>query len=221
MVMTPFPNNDGSKENPSILVSADGDTWIEPPGITNPISGLPESAVYVIWLHRNASLHFGRIYLSSSVDGITWTARQLIYEVDENIKGPAIVKVGSTFYIYYSDNLAPMGVFRISCSTIDGVWGSLTECTIDPIPQTSHIEMVYADSRYYIYSDNAGSFGYSDDGLNFTVTEDDVFTGTRPAWCQVRYRGSMVRTATGFDFWYSGRDVNFVWHIGRTAMVPA
>ena len=38
MVMTPYPNSDATKENPSILASADGTTWVVPAGLTNPIA---------------------------------------------------------------------------------------------------------------------------------------------------------------------------------------
>lgn len=54
------------------------------------------------------------------------------------------------------------------------------------------------------------------------VIDSEAFedAGTRPAWCQLRYRGSMVRTGAGFDFWYSGKSADGVWHIGRTTMTP-
>lgn len=41
MAMTPYPNTIDSYENPSILVSNDGVTWIVPPGLANPLIGKP------------------------------------------------------------------------------------------------------------------------------------------------------------------------------------
>ena len=41
LVVTPYPGGNAAFENPSILVSQDGVTWIQPPGITNPIAGPP------------------------------------------------------------------------------------------------------------------------------------------------------------------------------------
>lgn len=41
MAMTPYPYNDGSYENPSIVVSNDGENWIVPSGLTNPLVGTP------------------------------------------------------------------------------------------------------------------------------------------------------------------------------------
>ena len=39
--MTPYPYGDETYENPSILVSNDGYSWIVPPGLTNPIDPWP------------------------------------------------------------------------------------------------------------------------------------------------------------------------------------
>ena len=41
MAMTPYPYNDGSYENPSIVVSNDGENWIVHSGLTNPLVGTP------------------------------------------------------------------------------------------------------------------------------------------------------------------------------------
>mgnify|MGYP003252864052 CR=1 FL=1 len=41
MAMTPYPFNDGSYENPSIVASNDGENWIVPEGVSNPLAGTP------------------------------------------------------------------------------------------------------------------------------------------------------------------------------------
>ena len=45
MVNTPYPNNDGALENPSIWCSNDGSSWVIPDGLTNPIVAKPASGV--------------------------------------------------------------------------------------------------------------------------------------------------------------------------------
>ena len=37
MVNTPYPNLDSSFENPSVWASTDGQTWVVPAGLTNPL----------------------------------------------------------------------------------------------------------------------------------------------------------------------------------------
>lgn len=230
MAFTPYPGGDSSFENPSIVASVDGDTWVVPDGLTNPIATPDETnfadpdliydngALYCIWENVNQNTNTGKIYMSHSTDGITWTAKQVIYTTDKNLKGPAVIKIGSTFYIYYSDNQAPMTIYRISSSSMTSGWGNLTACTYAPGLQMSHIEAVYADGLVYLYDDNGQNFGLSHDGLDFIFNANPMLTGTKPAWTNVMYRGSLVRTATGFDFWYSARDGSSVYHIGRTAV---
>lgn len=41
MAMTPYPNSNDMLENPSILASNDGITWVVPAGLTNPIYPMP------------------------------------------------------------------------------------------------------------------------------------------------------------------------------------
>lgn len=41
MSMTPYPFEHDIYENPSIVVSNDGKTWVPPTGLTNPVSGIP------------------------------------------------------------------------------------------------------------------------------------------------------------------------------------
>lgn len=43
MGITPYPNGNASYENPSILASSDGLTWIVPSGITNPLYNTPSN----------------------------------------------------------------------------------------------------------------------------------------------------------------------------------
>jgi hypothetical protein len=232
MVFTPFTNGDSSLENPSIVASADGDTFVVPAGLTNPIA-LPDetnfadpdliydnNTLYCIWMNNNQQVHTGKILESHSTDGITWSAKAVIYETTDRLKGPAAIKVGSTFYIYFSDNQAPQTIYRISSTSMTSGWGSLTTCTYTPSLQTSHIEAVYnaADKLYYLYDDNGQNFGLSNDGINFVFSSGSLLTGTRYSWSQIMYRGSLVRTASGFDFWYSARDASSNWGIGRTTV---
>jgi hypothetical protein len=232
MAMTPFANSNDALENPSILAGTDGDTWVVPDGLTNPIATPDETnfadpaliydnnTLYCIWINVNYNAGTGKIYESHSTDGVTWSAKAVIYTTTQALKGPAVIKVGSIFYIYYSLNSNPLEVRRISCSTMTGTWGGLTTITLDQGVQNSHCEVVYvaADKLYYMYDDNGTNFGLSNDGINFTFNPQSMFTGSKPSWSQVMYRGSLARTATGFDFWYSGRTSDNVWHIGRTTV---
>ncbi len=44
MSMTPYPYARELNENPSVVVSNDGEQWVVPEGLINPVSGIPEDA---------------------------------------------------------------------------------------------------------------------------------------------------------------------------------
>lgn len=81
-------------ENPAIFVSHDGLTWFPPPGLTNPIDGIPPGGGYGsdinLFLDKDGkTLHalnrhyfdtFRKLYIYSSTNGVNWTSRQVILE---------------------------------------------------------------------------------------------------------------------------------------------
>lgn len=87
MVMTPYPFNDGSYENPSIVTSNDGENWAVPEGVTNPLVGTPNPGhncdadlVYVpeldelrIYYVEADDIISSRVKMMSSRDGVQWS----------------------------------------------------------------------------------------------------------------------------------------------------
>lgn len=91
MAFTPYPNANEDHENPSVLVSNDGNTWVVPPGLTNPIDPDPggsdiNSDTELVLSPDGTTLHLvwravetaptpdnDVYYLVSSTDGVTWS----------------------------------------------------------------------------------------------------------------------------------------------------
>jgi len=127
MVMTPYPFNDASKENPSIVVSNDGETWIEPSGIHNPVSGVPRSQrgdfyysdPFMLFDKDRFELFFrgtgsylndtydrngyNYIYHQTSTDGINWTEPKLILDnnAPERYMSISVIKEDNIYKIWY------------------------------------------------------------------------------------------------------------------------
>jgi hypothetical protein len=87
MAFTPFPNSDSKKENPSILVSEDGEDWFVPPGVTNPLVNAPAGDgnfnrdPELVWDGTKLYLYYGatvsgslKTYRMESSNGINWSA---------------------------------------------------------------------------------------------------------------------------------------------------
>ena len=94
MAFTPFPP--AELENPSVVCSKDGITWVTPKGLTNPIAPTPSQEynsdtdmIYdpvskrlgVVWRAMGADMPDGtykpgpRFHLKWSTDGVTWSER--------------------------------------------------------------------------------------------------------------------------------------------------
>ena len=92
MAYTPYPYGNSKFENPSIVVSHDGRTWVEPPGIKNPVvpnvSGGYNSDPDLIYdavddrlvlIYREVSDGFNLIRSTVSANGIQWSPPVLVF----------------------------------------------------------------------------------------------------------------------------------------------
>jgi hypothetical protein len=102
MSMTPYPYTDDDYENPSIVVSNDGNNWSVPAGLRNPISGVPADVkigghysdshlvmrdnVMELWYRYNPGTPKSRrpnycsniYYKKTSTDGVHWSAAKYL-----------------------------------------------------------------------------------------------------------------------------------------------
>jgi hypothetical protein len=128
MVMTPYPFRDATKENPSILVSRDGLDWSVPPGLTNPVSGLPADVAggghysdgyllprdggFELWFRYNPAKPGANkpdnstniVYRMTSPDGIAWSGPETVFEGREaNYLSPSLLADGAGWRLWYSN----------------------------------------------------------------------------------------------------------------------
>ena len=236
MAMTPYPGGDASYENPSILASDDGETWVVPTGLTNPIEPQPGSGInsdpdltmidgtlYCVWRWANPGTA-AKFYCLSSTDGVTWGNKTEI--VDDTTKGsdlsPSIVQVGSTFYMYTRRKGQNPSVFCRTASAITGPWSEPVAVAGSGASDTSaHVDALYVPED----GENGIIYLHLTPGLIATIDAADPFTAYLPDYESRTYgvyRSTIVRTATGFDVWSSYHDVGANdWIIARTAVVEA
>ena len=249
MVMTPYPNGDASKENPSILVSNDGSSWEVPPGLTNPIDPTPASGhncdpdmiynndtdeLWVYYVEDGA----GTSYLKrkKSSDGVNWSGEEDIFSLpDYQILSPAIVKVGSTYHIWYVD--AGSEGCGASSTTVkyrtssDGVnWSSAQDVNISqPGYVIWHLNVIYVPSKgeywmlFAAYPSGSSCdntvlfFAKSTDGINWT-TYNNIALNKGSGWDGVQiYRSALLYNESNnlLRVWYSAKG-DSAWHIGYT-----
>jgi hypothetical protein len=146
MVVAAYPHDDAAEENPSILVSGDGQHWSVPAGISNPVqkpalgSHLADSSLFFdissneLWLYYISEDQFGftNVMRKTSADGLHWSTPQLVIRVpDYQIVMPTISKLDGRYWLW-SVNAGHAGCSASSTSvqfrtSLDGVHWSAPE----------------------------------------------------------------------------------------------
>lgn len=242
LAITPFFHGDDDYENPSILASTDGNTWVVPAGLTNPIEAFPtgdgnyNSDPEIVVVSGTMYLYYRQtlgtsctVYYRTSTDGVTWSDRTAVLTGSHiQFVSPTIIHNGSEYRMYFGDQTTGYTLKYRTSAAITGPWANETTCTYT-IPGGSnfyHFNACFDDGTYRMFvtaetidRKNPLYFATSSDGLAWTAQEAPLLRpGVSGKWDDAElYRTAAIRTATGYDIWYSGQHAG-QWHIGRTSM---
>lgn len=204
MVHTPFPFDNDFWENPSIVVSNDGVSWQDPPGIVNPIdevteqenqSGIHLSDACLVfannrlecfyrWFNKNTREE--RLYRQYSYDGVTWEGKEVVFDNTGDSSGlgmilsPTIVFENNKYRMWVVDNPNRRIMYTESSNGKD--WDTFVEVPLQfegRIPEPWHIH-VYKESNnlYHLtFSEYTSSGGRSI--FWGTSTDGKSFTGIK------------------------------------------
>lgn len=243
MAMTPYPNTNDAHENPSIVVSADGDTWTVPEGLTNPIVAkpadghnadpdivlLPDGQTMAMFFMQSDDTTFTRVYVTTSTDGVTWaTPTQLLTGVAGELISPAVLWDGSQYVMWtISRTVTPCRLDRRTAAAVTGPWSDPVICALPLYVSANanpwHIDVIHDADGYLMFlcsmQNNIGRLylARSRDGILWQVGAAPLLEASAAGWDDGRiYRSTGVRTATGYDLWYSALGTDGEWHVGRT-----
>lgn len=239
MAYTPLDGGDSQYENPCLAVSDDGDTWVTPAGLTNPldpnpgipnhynsdtnISMLPDGRMMLLWRLNSPA---GRtIFGSTSRDGITWTPKVVLREPDTNkVLAPCVQWTGDDYLVWtVEDGPTPnvLQVRRVADVTAPGSMSvAATVCTHN-LPATAdlwHMDVVRHGGTYFAVAqvvESAGwyfYFGQSYDGIAWTFGRSRFMRkGAGAASTYYKAAIQPVASSTGleFDMWYSTAGVGY------------
>jgi hypothetical protein len=241
MAVSPYPFSDKTVENPSIVASEDGQHWVVPPGLTNPVaspdisfladpdlvydSATDQLSVYFIQQNVSGNTQLLR---SVSSDGVAWSAPQIVLvQPDYRIVSPSVVKVGGAYWMWYV-NAHAVG----SCATstqveyrtsADGVaWSAPARVALDPAPgyRIWHIEVLHVLSRNEFWMLQSvipeGTHCADRTELMFAVSHDGITWKTFPKVALAPGTGwdssHIYRSTLLYD---AHRDLLRVWYSGR------
>lgn len=237
MGMTPLTDNDEAYENPCIMVSHDGHSWVEPPGITNPLDPWPGGNLYnsdtelaydpdrerLICYWRTGNPTAQRISAAWSTNGTDWSSPVVVIPsgdyVDTSILSPSIIRRGPGDWWMFTqarDGIWAEKGMLVFHSTSPLVWGSPTRV----LARISwHAGGVWDGTAFRILGDD-GILASSSDGYAWTVgTTRYLLEGAPGEWDVGLYRPTLtVMDDATMRVWYSAHNNSDprVWRTGYT-----
>ena len=244
MAMTPYTNGSEAVENASILASHDGNEWVVPAGLTNPIdTNAPSFLADPCLILDTGTLYcvYAGTKAKTSLDGVTWSARQEVTFAEGSgalLMSPSIVRDAKGVCHYWAVDGAPSPNVLMHASGTDPLtFGALAACTIVGGPVSRDLWHVavreimggFVGAFTYANLDASGSgstihLATSHDGLTWQVgAEPALARDASIDWVSsMVYRGCLVPTS-GLGgiwgrLWYSARSLSGEWRIGYTAL---
>lgn len=259
MGFTPYPAGNDAHEDPCIVASHDGDTWVVPPGHTNPLDDAPgtprfnsdtelvyaDGKMWLFWryLDQNAGATSLTIYVRTSTDGKTWTAKQIVFQsnamTNANYLSPTLTFDGTRWTMWMVNwTASPSTLVRFTStgkSPLLGQWSSGTNCTLAVPTGRSiwHIQIRQIGSALYgILNDcESGASGNNGDlylirsingGTTWERSPKPIIQRLQTGEHTSLYRATLLPGFQdgqfGFHVWYSAWRVSGsqVWNTYRT-----
>lgn len=247
MAHTPYTGNQAIVEQPSIACSNDRETWIDPPGVTNPIdqpavpsqtSFYPDTEIFMegdrMWVVYRANL------AKYSDNGVLWSARQTLNLTGGSLRhtyvSPTLTRVGDEIW-YWAVSNSDRSVHLHKSTT--GMSGEFAHAGVCAFPQFAtkkpwHIEVQNVEGvfvacvMYDTGGDGSIHIGTSVDGLDFTEMSGPILGVGSGGWDHGNiYRSSLVplgpESPYPFEMFYSASSGGGtpVWGTGRTYITAA
>lgn len=176
MAFTAYPNGNDDHEDPNIVASHDGITWVVPPGLTNPIAdadGTPEyhsdtdlrmgpnNTMYLFYRWYEGVTGSGaeeQLRYSKSTDGVTWSAPQNFYVSNETVRrllSPTLVYEDGAWTMWAIDMVPAVNTLvrlRSTDSDPASPWSAPVVCnpgTLISGREPWHIYITKSGGRYY------------------------------------------------------------------------
>jgi hypothetical protein len=231
MAYTPYWHTNGRYENPCIVVSNDGQNWVAPAGLTNPIDPDPAgspinsdpdllivgSTMHCYYRQHDSVTGSEQLMLRTSTDGITWSAETTTIDTVSGNRlqmiSPGIIHDGTQFFVYYSKDAVV-----IRRTSADGItWGTETPVTgISAAINVSHVDAIRGtDGRVHLLLQQTGTptnnewgtgqhtlrIAKSSDGLAFTVGAIPMLTSEHMAQRLIYRTCGLWESRNGHDYY--------------------
>lgn len=219
MAVTPYATSNTVYENPSIYCSDDGQHWITPPGVTNPLVPYPgvgvgynsdpdlvnglDGKLYLFFRFTTGSIDTEKVM--SSADGSNWSEPVTVFgtgDTSERQLSPSYLFDGGVWTMYYV-RLSDCSIQRRRAPSMTGPWSPPTAVSIvDPPAGKSywHLDVASILGKTVLLIDAVKTgtasggqlfLAWSGDGVDFTRAPNPVLAGTQ-AWDASVYRSTFM-----------------------------
>ena len=207
MAHTPYPGGNDDHEDPNIVASHDGITWVVPAGLTNPIDdadGTPEynsdvdlkmgpnDTMYLFFRWYANTGNGGteeRLKYSTSTDGVTWSAPVTFMQNDHTVRrlvSPSYIFEDGAWTMYAVDILPATNTvvrLRSTNSSPESTWTApsvISVGTMQAGKEAWHIFVLKYGGAYYGLLNDAttGTGGSAGDLLFIKSTDGLTFTNS-------------------------------------------
>lgn len=223
LAISPYPRSNALLENPSILVSQDGNNWSVPPGLVDPIAlpsvngHLGDGTIYFdnpsneLWTYYLEQIGTeGELFRKESADGIHWTpAEHLLNAPAYAFLSPTVQRLGNE-YMMWSVNSGTVGCTASSTSvelrtSPDGIHWSGPQVTglVQPNYRIWHINVKWIPEAHQflaLYSafqktcvNDSLFLALSPDGMHWRTSSTPLLVPNPGHW-----DGTAIYRATGF-----------------------
>lgn len=184
MSVTPYPFGNDDYENPCIVASNDGKTWVTPVGLKNPITGVPSDVksgahysdshlvmngeVMEMWYRYNkgnpktnrpdSSMDY--YYRTISSNGLNWSVPQLMQKSKAGILSLAVNHENNQYQFWYTTSQKKL---MHAVSTDGSGWTDIEQCTLE-LPQGYqpwHQDLIHYQGTYYLLQTGIMQKNYS------------------------------------------------------------
>jgi hypothetical protein len=221
MAHTPYPNQTSAVENPSILASNDGITWVLPTGCPDPIEPKPSNGynsdahilmdgnTMELWWRAviNSGGEKSYIRRKKSTDGITWSATETLFIWGvTDILSPAVIYEDSKYKMWYVAFVN--GVAKVCYNeSLDAInWSERVVYDIDFTSKYRpwHLDVIKTNGKYemtVMVRDSRGigdlMYTYSYDNVNYSKAVPIMYHTDLPGNPQMTAwdRGSLYRSS--------------------------
>lgn len=220
MAYTPYPSAKSQLENPSIAVSHDGNTWIVPEGLTNPIEPAPPGGVnynsdpnivvghdgkmYLFWRTVGVPIAGETWYFKSSFNGFSWSDRVILREDVQSVRrlvSASFSQLADGSWVAYAVDVVPRPYVPVClrAKTLSGFATALPQpVTITGnTAQPWHMDVHRAAGEWQMLVQDGGPGGgdlwaaVSADGLHFRAGGPCIARGAGQ-WDSVYYKSCFV-----------------------------